>query len=131
MQNILIGFTHDNGCRVFSFDRLGDDRVRTRCTVRADLALIRAHGIQLQELPLLCRGLLDRLEEGCETLSFTFAEGAMRDCANERAVVRAAAVRKKKPWHRPVAENVRILPGGTVSAKTAPVFFFPEMYGRS
>jgi len=130
MQYILIGFTHDKGCRVFSFDRLGDDRVRTRFTVRADLALIRKHGIQVQELPLLCRGLLDRSEAGSASQSLTFAEGEMRDYANERAAVRAAAVRKKKPWHRPVAENVRVLPGGEVSAKTPPVFFFPEMYGR-
>ncbi len=63
MQFVLTGFTHDKGFRVFTFDRIGEDRVRTKCTVRADLSLIRNYGIHIQELPLLCRGLLDRSDE--------------------------------------------------------------------
>ena len=107
MQFILIGFTQDMGFRVFSFERTGDDRLRTKCTVRADLALIRRYGIQIQELPLLCRGLLDRCEEGREIESLTFTEEEMRACATERAAAReCAAARKRKPPHRPVGENV-------------------------
>ena len=41
MQFILTGFTQDMGFRVFAFERLADDRTRTKCSVRADLALIR------------------------------------------------------------------------------------------
>jgi hypothetical protein len=122
MQNILIGFTHDNGFRVFSFDRLGDDHVRIRCTVRADLGLIRAYGIQIQELPLLCRGLLDRCEEGAGIQSLIFAEGDMRDCANDRAAVREEAARKRRPWRRPPVENVRVLSGSPETAGSVPVF---------
>ena len=107
MQFILIGFTQDMGCRVFSFERMGEDRVRTKCTVRADLALIRRYGIQIQELPLLCRGLLDRCEEGREIESVTFTEEEMRACATERAAAREfAAARKRKPPHRPVGDNI-------------------------
>ena len=72
MQFILTGFTHDLGYRVFAFDRLAEDRTRTKCTVRADLALIRRYGIQIQDLPLLCRGLLDRSDERPEMPSLTF-----------------------------------------------------------
>ena len=99
MHNTLVGFTHDNGFRVFSFDRRGDDHVRTRCTVRADLVLARTYGIMVQELPLLCRGLLDRCEEGSEIQSLTFAEGEMRACADERAAIREQAASRRKPWH--------------------------------
>ena len=42
MQFLLTGFTHDMGFRVFAFDRIGEDRIRTRCTVRTDLALVRS-----------------------------------------------------------------------------------------
>ena len=63
MQFVLAGFTPDTGFRIFKFEGIGDDRSRTEFTVRADLALSRKYGIQMQDLPLLCRGLLDRLDE--------------------------------------------------------------------
>jgi len=124
MQNTLVGFTHDNGFRVFSFDQMGEDRVRTRCTVRADLALTRAHGIRVQELPLLCRGLLDRCEEGSKIQSFTFGEVDMRVCADERTAVREQAAKRKKPWRRTAGEAVNHFGSGSpISAlKTDPVF---------
>ena len=112
MQNTLVGFTHDNGFRVFSFDRRGDDNVRTRCDVRANLALIRTYGIQVQELPLLCRGLLDRCEEDGQVQSLTFAESDMRACADERAAVREAAAKRRRPWRRPAVESVRVFNSG-------------------
>ncbi len=96
MQFILTGFTHDLGYRVFAFDRLAEDRTRTQCTVRADLALIRRYGIQIQDLPLLCRGLLDRSDERPEMPSLTFTEQEMRICADERAAARELAAGKRK-----------------------------------
>jgi hypothetical protein len=124
MQNTFIGFTHDGGFRVFSFDRVGEDHVRTRFTVRADMALIRAHGIRVQELPLLCRGLLDRCEEGSKILSFTFEEIDMRVCADERSALREEAAKKRKPWRRPTGEPVNNFGSRSPisSLKTAPVF---------
>ena len=94
VQFVLTGFTQDMGFRVFSFDCVGDDRVRTRCTVRADLALIRRYGIQIQELPLLCRTLLDRSGKAGESVTFT--EEEMRVCANDRAVARGLAASRSK-----------------------------------
>ena len=96
MQFILTGFTHDMGFRVFEFDRLGEDRSRTKCTVRADLSMIRRYGIQIQDLPLLCRDLLDRSDERNELQSLTFTEAEMRACANERTAARELAVSKRK-----------------------------------
>src|SRR4051812_18950797 len=101
MQFILTGFTHDKGFRVFAFDRIGEDRVRTKCTVRADLTLMRTHGLQIQELPLLCRALLDRTEEIEPALALTFTGEEMLACVSERAAARLAAVSKRKAPPRP------------------------------
>jgi hypothetical protein len=106
MQNTLVGFTHDEGFRVFSFDRRGEDSIPTRCDVRADLALTRTYGIRVQELPLLCRGLLDRSVETTGVQSLTFAESDMRACADERDAARAVAAKKRKPRRTPAGASV-------------------------
>jgi hypothetical protein len=107
-QFILIGFTQDNGFRLFSFDRIASDRVRTRCVVKADLSLVLRYGIQIQDLPLLCRGLLDRCQEGSEIAELTFAEDDMRECARERDAAREVAAKKRKSWHKSGTENLRV-----------------------
>src|SRR5712691_10954569 len=88
MQFMLTGFTQETGFRVFAFEGVTADRVRTSFTVRADLALIRRYGIQMQELPLLCRSLLERRDESAGTHLFTFTEEEMRVHATERAAAR-------------------------------------------
>jgi hypothetical protein len=109
MQFILTGFTQDAGFRVFAFERVGDDRVRTKFTVRADLNMARLHGIQIQELSLLCRTILERREvfrdEGGEMFALTFSEEDMQACERERTAARDAA-KKRKPPHRPSGENL-------------------------
>ena len=105
MQFVLTGFTHDMGFRVFTFERVGEDRTRTQCTIRADLALVRRYGIQIQELPLLCRSVLDRREEDGPVPSLTFTEDEMRACATDRAAARLEAAKKRRPPHRPAVEN--------------------------
>jgi len=106
MQFMLAGFTQEIGFRVFAFEGVGADRMRTSFTVRADLALIRRYGIQVQDLPLLCRSLLERRDESAATNVFTFTEEEMRACATERAAVREAAAHKRKPPRRPSGENL-------------------------
>lgn len=101
VQFVLVGFTHEVGVRVFSFDRIGEDQVRTRCSVRADLALTRRYGIQIQELPLLCRAFLDRREELGEVRSLTFTEDEVRACVAHRNEGRALAASKRKPQQQP------------------------------
>lgn len=105
MQFVLAGFTHDREFRVFAFERIREDHVRTQWTVRADLALVRRYGIHIQELPLLCRSLLDRIQDGDEMRTLTFTEEEMRACANQRSLAREEAAKKKKPPHRPSGEN--------------------------
>ena len=107
MQFVLTGFTQDVGFRVFTFEGIAADRVRTAFTVRADLALIRRHGIRIQELPLLCRSLLERCEGESETRGLTFTEEDMALHAKVRADdVRHRASLKKSPPRRPSPENL-------------------------
>jgi hypothetical protein len=74
MRFILIGFMQDLGFRVFAFEGIGEDKIRTEFLVKADLNLTRRYGITLQELPLMCRGLLERRNEGEEERMLTFTE---------------------------------------------------------
>lgn len=106
MQFILTGFTQQLGYRVFVFERVGEDRVRTKCSVRADLALIRKYNIQIQDLPLLCRAMLERCDENGEQQSLTYSEEEMSVYASARSAARDEAARKKKPPHRPSGENL-------------------------
>jgi hypothetical protein len=103
MQFVLKGFTPETGFRVFTFDGVAEDRSRTEFKVRTDLSLIRTYGIRVQELPLLCRGLLERREEGGETRTLTFTEDEMRVYANGRAAEKEAADKRRSrrapPFH--------------------------------
>ena len=105
MQFILTGFTQEHEFRVFAFEGIAADRVRTPFTVRADLGLSRTYGIRLQELPLMCRAILERREEGEVQNALTFTEEAMRLHASNCIAARALAAQKKKAPRRPANEN--------------------------
>jgi hypothetical protein len=110
MQFVLTGFTQDTGFRVFAFEGIAGDRTRTAFTVRTDLALIRRYGIRVQELPLLCRRLLEQREVSNSEVSqpgagepertMTFTEEGMRLHADGCLAERVAA-QKRKSAHRP------------------------------
>ena len=72
--------TFDN-VRRYYFDVVAEDRSRRQVTVGADLDLIRRFRMPLQELPLLCRRLLEVHAE-IETTMFT--ESDMQHCASDR-----------------------------------------------
>src|SRR6185437_2517443 len=86
--------------RVFAFEGSTPDRTKTKFSVKTDLALVRRYGIRVQELPLLCRGLLDRRDEDDQQHTFVFTEKEMCLYANECAREREAALQKRKPPRR-------------------------------
>lgn len=105
MQFILKGFSQVMGFRVFAFEGIAADRTRSAFTVGTDLALTRRYGIRLQELPLLCRAVLERCHEGEEKRAFTYTEADMRlyaDCA----AARDEAAKRKKPPRRPATDHI-------------------------
>lgn len=107
MNFILTGFTEETGFRVFGFQGIGANGTRLEYTVKADLGLSRTYGIRLQELPLLCRGMLDRLPEGAEARTLTYTEDVMRLHADNRNAEREAA-RKRKAPPRPPTEHAAV-----------------------
>ncbi len=101
MEFVLTGFRQDNNVRRYTFQGIADDRKRSEFTVGVDLALIRKHRIPMQELPLLCRCLLQGqpLDEVAGPLMFT--ENDMLGYSSRRAAEQEVAEQKKRGHHRP------------------------------
>ena len=106
MEFTLAGFRQEDNVRLFVFDRIAADRTRTRFTVGADLRLIYKYRIAVQELPLLCRRILEGRAPGEQTQAFMFTEGEMRAYASTRAAEQLDIARKKKSHRRPVSPEV-------------------------
>jgi hypothetical protein len=94
-QFFLTGFAQAAGIRTYAFQgRI--DASRIDCTVEVDLALIPGYGIRIQELPLLCRELLQQQEQPDEKNAVVFTEQRMRSHAESLAAARHEAEHKKK-----------------------------------
>jgi hypothetical protein len=106
VQFVLKGFSEVTGCRIFAFECVAADRSRTDFTVKTDLAMARRYGIRLQELPLLCKAILERKHEDDEvTRTYTYTEADMGMFADS-AAARVEAAKNRKPARRPVAANL-------------------------
>ena len=106
MDFTLTGFLQEREIRHYTFQYTDEDRTRKEFTVDADLGLLRKYGIALQELPLLCRRLLERDAMGGDIRGFTFSEDRMREHADQCAAVKRAAQEKKKAYKRPVSSRL-------------------------
>jgi len=95
MQFLLTGFSDDVGVRVYAFQGVAADKTKSEFSVRADIAVIRKYGIRVQELPLLCRAILELRNEGEPARAVTFTEEDMREHSVTAAAEREAAQRKK------------------------------------
>ena len=104
MQFILTGFSEIAGFRVFAFEGIAADWTRTAFTVRTNLALTRRYGIRLQELPLLCRAVLERSDDE-EQRALTFTEEDMRLHADGVALREKAARQRKSQVRLPVTRT--------------------------
>jgi hypothetical protein len=102
---ILKGFNQVMEFRVFEFEGIAVDSVRASFTVRIDLALARKYGIRLQELPLLCKEVLDQTGEGDENRAFTYSEAQMCTHASDLSA-REAAAKSRKATRRPAPVHV-------------------------
>jgi hypothetical protein len=108
MRYLMMGFDQDAGVRQYAFQGIAEgvtDGTRTDFTVGVELALIKSYGIRIQELPLLCQGLLEQQGEGEEKRSLTLAANEMRAYADDRAAAREAAAQKKKHLRRPASAD--------------------------
>ncbi len=99
MTFLLTGFKHESSMRVYSFDRVEADRTRTQFTVGADLSLIRKYNIRVQDLPLLCRSVLEVIDGVEPPVHSLLSEQDMAGfCTRKADAVRAAG--EKRKFHR-------------------------------
>lgn len=99
LEFLLTGFTQIDGIRIYAYERRVDTG-RSNYTVEVDLALIPGYGIRIQDLPLLCRELLQQRVQPDEISAFVFTEQQMRSHAEKVAIAREDAEhRKKQPKH--------------------------------
>jgi hypothetical protein len=106
IQYVLRGFSQGADLRVFTFEVIAAGREKEVFTVSADLSMTRRYGIRIQELPLLCRSVLERgHEDGEDKRAFAYSEEEMRSYASD-ATARELAAKQRKPPRRPVTENV-------------------------
>lgn len=98
---ILTGFREANGIRSYVYQCQHDDGSSREFTVDAEVKLLQKHGIGLQELPLLCRRLLEKQNPDVLLRTVTFTEDLMKEQADQRMALKQAARDKKKPYRRP------------------------------
>jgi hypothetical protein len=104
LQFLLTGFTQTAGIRIYAFEGKVEAR-RVDYTVEVDLALLPGYGIRIQDLPLLCRELLQQRVQPDEIKAFVFTEQRMRSRADELSSAREDAERRKKQPRRITTPN--------------------------
>lgn len=97
MPYVLAGFRQLRDTRRYYFDAIDEGAGRKRVSVSANVVLIRKYGISLQELPLLCRRLL---EKQSNVTSIDFTESEMALFADKRAAEASAAMVHRRPRKR-------------------------------
>jgi len=106
MQFSLTGFSQSANVRLYAFQGVNNDRMHREFTVGVDLNLARRYAISLQELPLLCRKLLEEQPAVGEVDSLTFSEQEMLGIAERRAEAQREAEQKSKNRRRPPSSKV-------------------------
>lgn len=132
MEFVLTGFRQESNIRRYAFDAISTTHVRTHVTVGADLALARKYRIPLQELPLLCRRLLESMAEAPKiellkanspkngglgnTEKLMYTEKEMLGYAKDRAVAENLAEQKRRAHRVPVSRRPGTRPGASKTA---------------
>ena len=99
LQFFLTGFRQTAGIRIYAFQGRIEAR-RFDYTVEVDLALIPGYGIRIQDLPLLCRELLQQRAQPDEINALVFTEQQMRSHAEKLSMAREDAAHSKKQPRR-------------------------------
>jgi hypothetical protein len=98
---LLTGFRSEHSLRIYTFHRVEADRTRTVFTVSADLAIAAKYSIRVQDLPLLCRGVLDGSDAANPPRSALLSEQDMILFRDRKADAQRAAEGKRKLLRKP------------------------------
>ena len=105
---IFSGFKQDEGFRVFFFEDSGKEHMGSKYSVRADLSLARRLGIPTQDLPLLCRAILERGDSSRGSETILFSEAEMNLHVNHAKSLRRELLLKKKSRFKPPSVISRV-----------------------
>jgi len=98
------GFSQQGADRVFSFELLPRSPECSTFEVRADIAVARRYKISLQQLPILCRGVLENQPETARSHTATYSAADMLVYANARNAAEAnRKARRPSPSRRTAA----------------------------
>ena len=96
MDYVLMTFRQRNNVRQYAFQGTTVDKQRVEFIVDVDLALVLKHGIPMQEIPLLCRRLLEEKPVSEQARKVNFTQAQMQDYAARRdAAKKEAAARRR------------------------------------
>ncbi len=98
---VLVAFLQRENIRHFRFKGTAEDKQRLEFTVGVDLTLTRTYGIAAQELPLLCRRLLEEKPVIEQARRSTFSEARMADYARQRQQEKEQSEGRRKHYVRP------------------------------
>ena len=101
MGYVMTGFYQEEGIRRYTFKGAATEHTSQEFFVDADVTLLRKYGIALQELPLLCRRLLEKDATGQTARVLIFSEQLMREHAEHCAAIERAAKERRKTYRRP------------------------------
>lgn len=101
MNFTFTGFSQEAEFRLFAFEGISTEKVKTKHKVKVDISLLGKYGIKVQELPLLCRRLLDKHENDIDTSTLIFTEAEMCVQQSERIATMNANAQKRKTMHKP------------------------------
>ena len=104
MEFVFTGFNQKDTTRLYAFQRVDTDRSRTDYAVTTDVTLAFKHKIPLQDLPLLCRALLEG-KEPSPPGTVIFTEKDMLAFVHRRSAERDEVLRKKA-HHRPFGRKI-------------------------
>ncbi len=107
MEFVLTGFRQEANVRRFAFQRVAGDHSRTEFTVSADMGLLVKHKIPLQELPLLCRALLEDQQQTGPGKAVNFTETDMLVYVNRRSAAKDEADRKRAQHRSPFVKRAK------------------------
>jgi len=93
----FIGFTNQGENREFAFERIADDRSKTPFKVIVSMGLGRQYHIPVQEFPLLCRRLLEKLDGSAASRTLLFTEQDMQQLADAKLETQRLNANRRPP----------------------------------
>jgi hypothetical protein len=106
MEFSMTGFREERLVRRYTFKVASSNRTFRHFAVDMDVTLLRKYGIPLQEIPLLCRRMLEKAELPEDKQVLTFSEELMREHHDNCAAVERLARDRRKAHRRPVSSRV-------------------------